>query len=354
MQKTCGISLLDLLEATPTDNHSQTQCNHSFQGKKTFPKTINEDKGSNLKKLQKNEECKEMKEKEIEFVEREGDWICLVCGNHNFAFRGFCNRCVFQEKEKNILQCRQILWNLSCNPGFLLTKELSRRLDYNIQSKHLIKKGSENESEEIQRLIQKFMSMSKKRSEKKSFFQDISNTGDKNQFKDILVEPELKKMNFEANLKEEKDLFSFLEVEKNKKYFAENENIRKELKKENIKLEAKSKNLKNRFLQKKKKSLFKSFMPSKNISLLKNKKKQNFLLNSLTKLSTSTTKKKNSTEDSLRLSISTEDEEMNENDDNLIKQKEKILDMIFDSEDDDLELKKTSCLKSLCVTSKLR
>lgn len=34
---------------------------------------------------------------------RPGDWVCSVCGNHNYSFRQECNRCRTEKKEK---ECR--------------------------------------------------------------------------------------------------------------------------------------------------------------------------------------------------------------------------------------------------------
>ena len=42
---------------------------------------------------------KEKKKKRINFVKREGDWICYKCKNLNFAFRSICNKCKLPKEE---------------------------------------------------------------------------------------------------------------------------------------------------------------------------------------------------------------------------------------------------------------
>ena len=42
---------------------------------------------------------KEKKKKRINFVKREGDWICYKCKNLNFAFRSVCNKCKLPKEE---------------------------------------------------------------------------------------------------------------------------------------------------------------------------------------------------------------------------------------------------------------
>ena len=43
------------------------------------------------------------KKKKKQFIEREGDWICLKCNNLNFSFRNICNRCHLEKTENNSL-----------------------------------------------------------------------------------------------------------------------------------------------------------------------------------------------------------------------------------------------------------
>ena len=35
---------------------------------------------------------------------RAGDWVCLLCSNHNYSFREVCNRCNSQTKMSNLRQ----------------------------------------------------------------------------------------------------------------------------------------------------------------------------------------------------------------------------------------------------------
>ena len=37
-------------------------------------------------------------------IHRAGDWICLLCQNHNYSFRTICNRCKSQSKIDNMQQ----------------------------------------------------------------------------------------------------------------------------------------------------------------------------------------------------------------------------------------------------------
>lgn len=43
--------------------------------------------------------AKFQKKKTKTFTEREGDWICKMCKNLNFAFRNACNRCKMPKKD---------------------------------------------------------------------------------------------------------------------------------------------------------------------------------------------------------------------------------------------------------------
>ena len=42
---------------------------------------------------------KYQKKKSRPFTERQGDWICKLCKNLNFAFRNECNRCGVAKKD---------------------------------------------------------------------------------------------------------------------------------------------------------------------------------------------------------------------------------------------------------------
>jgi|JI6StandDraft_1071083.scaffolds.fasta_scaffold28765_1 hypothetical protein len=54
---------------------------------------------------------------------RRGDWICLVCHNHNFSFRKFCNSCAYVGN-----RCE----NQSRRDNELQTSMLRRRIDMQI------------------------------------------------------------------------------------------------------------------------------------------------------------------------------------------------------------------------------
>lgn len=40
---------------------------------------------------------------------RAGDWVCLLCNNHNYSFRKVCNRCTMQTKKQNLVQSLALL-----------------------------------------------------------------------------------------------------------------------------------------------------------------------------------------------------------------------------------------------------
>lgn len=40
---------------------------------------------------------------------RAGDWVCLLCNNHNYSFRKICNRCQSQSKKQNLIQSLALL-----------------------------------------------------------------------------------------------------------------------------------------------------------------------------------------------------------------------------------------------------
>ena len=50
-------------------------------------------------KNNKNVYGKYQKKKSRPFIERQGDWICKLCKNLNFAFRNECNRCKVPKKD---------------------------------------------------------------------------------------------------------------------------------------------------------------------------------------------------------------------------------------------------------------
>ena len=46
--------------------------------------------------------------KKSNFVERQGDWICMRCQNLNFSFRVVCNRCKISKGESEMIYQEQI------------------------------------------------------------------------------------------------------------------------------------------------------------------------------------------------------------------------------------------------------
>jgi len=45
----------------------------------------------------------EKRNRKRQFVEREGDWVCMKCKNKNFSFRIICNRCKLPKEDSDIL-----------------------------------------------------------------------------------------------------------------------------------------------------------------------------------------------------------------------------------------------------------
>ena len=51
-------------------------------------------------------QAKEEQNSKHTIKEREGDWICFVCKNHNFSFRIKCNRCDIFKTESEYLRVK--------------------------------------------------------------------------------------------------------------------------------------------------------------------------------------------------------------------------------------------------------
>ena len=66
---------------------------------------------------------------------RAGDWVCLLCTNHNYSFREVCNRCKIQTKEQNILQSLVILQN----------QNMSQNSNQNLGQNYLPSQNSQEE-----------------------------------------------------------------------------------------------------------------------------------------------------------------------------------------------------------------
>ena len=62
---------------------------------------------------------------------RSGDWLCLLCGNHNYSFRETCNRCQKQTKTCNLEQSLRIFNNSNLKSDLMKNETMAKRLDFN-------------------------------------------------------------------------------------------------------------------------------------------------------------------------------------------------------------------------------
>ena len=85
--------------------------------------------------------AKFQKKKTKPFTEREGDWICKMCKNLNFAFRNACNRCKMPKKdcaeikEQGDNKTKEKNWNNNNNKNNYKYKK------YNTNEKNNMKKN---------------------------------------------------------------------------------------------------------------------------------------------------------------------------------------------------------------------
>lgn len=62
---------------------------------------------------------------------RGGDWLCLVCGNHNYSFRETCNRCQKQTKAQNFETSLGVLNNPGLRGSLMKNPLMAQRLQFN-------------------------------------------------------------------------------------------------------------------------------------------------------------------------------------------------------------------------------
>lgn len=62
---------------------------------------------------------------------RAGDWVCLLCNNHNYSFRDCCNRCRVQTKTQNIFQSLAMIQTQNQNKNHNIP---SQNLPYSSQT----------------------------------------------------------------------------------------------------------------------------------------------------------------------------------------------------------------------------
>ena len=62
---------------------------------------------------------------------RTGDWLCLLCGNHNYSFRETCNRCQKQTKTCNFEQSLRIFNDSNLKNNMMKNEAMSKRLKFN-------------------------------------------------------------------------------------------------------------------------------------------------------------------------------------------------------------------------------
>jgi hypothetical protein len=75
------------------------------ENKKLFQsqKKENRKNDENKENISENLSPKIQKKAKI-YSHRAGDWVCLLCNNHNYSFRELCNRCKNQSKTVNLQQ----------------------------------------------------------------------------------------------------------------------------------------------------------------------------------------------------------------------------------------------------------
>lgn len=103
-ERTCSTKSSDPLESISLFESSQTSEGNKFHGKE---KNVQQSKPRN------------------------GDWVCLICGNHNYSFRETCNRCQKQTKAQNFEQTLQIYNNPQLKGGLLKNQVMAQRIEFN-------------------------------------------------------------------------------------------------------------------------------------------------------------------------------------------------------------------------------
>ena len=98
----------------------------SSWSKKTYSKENSIAYRQKLKKknLKQTKETKNLSETELAqqkknktYSHRAGDWVCILCNNHNYSFRDICNRCKKQTKTENLQQQLYLYQNENFNPN---------------------------------------------------------------------------------------------------------------------------------------------------------------------------------------------------------------------------------------------
>jgi hypothetical protein len=79
------------------NNNNNNEYNHQL-----FLNEYNVNNNNSNSKQQQQQNQSDAKRKK-QFVEREGDWVCMRCKNKNFSFRIHCNRCKIPKRESEEL-----------------------------------------------------------------------------------------------------------------------------------------------------------------------------------------------------------------------------------------------------------
>ena len=77
------------------------------------------------------ENAKPKEKSTLQSKPRSGDWICLICGNHNYSFRESCNRCQKQTKACNLQQSMRIYDNPTLKNDLMKNETMAKRLEFN-------------------------------------------------------------------------------------------------------------------------------------------------------------------------------------------------------------------------------
>ena len=134
-------NLLDLLDPRKTTSPitslpklSADTC-RAFSAKSKAPTCStksSESPENNFLTIMQKESERQAKEKASSHSKpRNGDWICLICGNHNYSFRESCNRCQKQTKACNLQQSLQIYDNPALRNDLMKNETMAKRLEFN-------------------------------------------------------------------------------------------------------------------------------------------------------------------------------------------------------------------------------
>lgn len=84
---------------------------------------------------------------------RAGDWVCLVCNNHNYSFREVCNRCGVQTKKQNLIQSLALINDANgqvvLNPAHLQNIQSAQMMQGGMGNQYVVGMGMQEDSNQI-------------------------------------------------------------------------------------------------------------------------------------------------------------------------------------------------------------